>query len=195
MAQSMMSGESRDPMLRRGAAVTIGLALILAASMTSAETPPSCPPKQMLGVVREATRMYLIHLGSRQRRTDDPLDEAGRFLGFDRLQVKEIETARIKPLIRMFEKPESYACGDRAAAKRLTIPPVQIGFVFESKRGRVNLVLLEPEQRVQMEFSNGAFAESSLSERGARAWEEALQAVLAPGQAPKDFYDAMRATK
>src|SRR5262249_60980639 len=98
------------------------------------------------------------------------LDEAGRFLGFDRLQVTEIEAARIKPLVRVFEKPEFYACGDRSPAKRLTIPPVQIGFVFESKRGRVNLRLLEPEQRGPMEFSTGAYAESPLSARGASAW-------------------------
>jgi TonB family protein len=168
------------------------LVALLVAWATLASASPPCPPKPMLKVIHEAKRARVIRLGARTARAQDPLD-AERFFGFEALRVVEVEATRIAPLVRAFEKPESYACADRGAAARLGVAPVQIGFEFESDRGLVDLVLFQPEQHVQMEFSNGAFAEAPLSERGAVLWQEALTAVLAPGQAATDFYDAMRA--
>jgi TonB family protein len=192
----MTSERTWSDRLRHLFAMKIVWPLFLTTRVWAADAPPPvCPPKQMLSVIRAASRVYLIRLGRRESRDADPLNEQGRFLGFERLEVKEIEARRIKPLVRVFEKPESYACGDRPVAKSLKIPPVQIGFAFESNRGRVNLVLLEPEQRVEMQFSNGAYAESQLSERGASAWDEVLMTVLTPGQEPQDFYEAMRRPK
>jgi TonB family protein len=147
----------------------------------------------MLKVIHQSKRARMIRLGARSDRIQNPLDRGDRFLGFEALRVVEIEAPRIPPLVRAFENTKCYACGDRAAAEQLTVAPVQIGFEFESDDGRVGLVLFQPEQQVQMEFSNGAFAEAPFSERGAELWLEALKIVLAPGQGPMDFYDAMRA--
>jgi TonB family protein len=152
-----------------------------------------CPPTPMLKVIHQAKRARMIRLGARSDRSQDPLDRGDRFLGFEALRVVEIEAPRIPPLVRAFENTRCYACGDRGPADQLTVAPVQIGFEFESDGGRVGLVLFQPEQQVQMEFSNGAFAEAPFSERGADLWLEALKKVLAPGQGPTDFYDAMRA--
>jgi hypothetical protein len=116
-------------------AVKIGGLTIVAAGMcgpktAAAQPSASCPPKPMLKVIHEAKRARVIRLGARADRDQNPL-ERERFLGFEPMRVIEIEPKRMAPLVRVFERAECYACGERPAAAALTVAPVSMRFEID----------------------------------------------------------------
>jgi TonB family protein len=152
------------------------------------------PPAETLRAIRESQQVRLFRLGSRAERQPNPLDEsAARFLGFEVRESSVFSAEGTRAMSRAFGSSAFYACDGEPAQPDAELFPVQVGIEFLSKGGRVRMVVFQPEQRVEMEFGNGAGAELGLSVDGANHWWDAMRAMLRPGTRPHDFYTYMRA--
>ena len=167
--------------------------IVVCAAEAGAECPP---PSVFLRTIQNSSRVSLVRLGSRAQRSRNPFEVGpGRFLGFERLQTSPLGPVVMRAMVRTFGRPGSYACSGPPPKDSLVTQPVQIGIEFESDRGRIRVVLQQPEQLVQLEFMNGATAEAPLNERGVSSWREVLRSLVPPDGSPRDFYASIGAAE
>lgn len=155
----------------------------------------SCPPSPvLLKIIRESDGVRLVRLGSRAERSLNPLDRGTTFIGFPTRSGETLSAETAKMVARAFGQSKSYSCVLPASNPEIQAP-LQFGFEVVSSDGRVRLVVLEPERRIQLHLATGSFTEAFLSPEGVIAWERALAALVAERGGDRGLFLALHGTK
>jgi len=165
----------------------LGYAFLLVGGESAADC---SPPAHMLRAIRDAERVSMLRLSATANGRANPLDTSS-FLGFRVLESMELEREGGNRVAHALGQARSYGCADERGETEGSLPTAQIGFEFFSGSERVRLVLLEPEQNVEMELRNGLGARVTMSAAGDRAWWEAMRPLLSPDLERFDFYAFM----